>query len=200
MPVSYCSNVPAKFTYLCPRPNQSLASSSGSGQPSNMMDALNARFDKRISDKLRPTLTSRLAKKTVLLLDQILLPLPPLIPWCLPNPNPSMGPVAPAKAFVGQIFLNAITYPKSFPTNASKVVFAVLFMKDYTATRSQPYQQEVGEKGIWEQMLQPGIELRSFGSEYKIKERLWSCAQVDLNQGSFVREEDNMYIYCNKVR
>ncbi|KNZ59113.1 uncharacterized protein VP01_17g15 [Puccinia sorghi] len=34
-------------------------------------------------------------------------------------------------------------YPKRFPTNASKVVFAVLFMKDYAATWSQPYLDKV---------------------------------------------------------
>ncbi|KNZ45140.1 uncharacterized protein VP01_8445g1, partial [Puccinia sorghi] len=44
-----------------------------------------------------------------------------------------------AEAFVGQIGLHAITYPKRFPTNASKVAFTVSFMKDYAATWSQPF-------------------------------------------------------------
>ncbi|KNZ57117.1 uncharacterized protein VP01_2237g4, partial [Puccinia sorghi] len=43
-----------------------------------------------------------------------------------------------AKVFIGQIGLHAVTYPKRFPTNTSKVVFSVLFMRDYTATWSQP--------------------------------------------------------------
>ncbi|KNZ57264.1 uncharacterized protein VP01_219g10 [Puccinia sorghi] len=50
---------------------------------------------------------------------------------------------ATAKAFVGQIGLHAVTYPKQFPTNTSKVVFAVLFMKDYTETWSQLYLEKV---------------------------------------------------------
>ncbi|KNZ44301.1 uncharacterized protein VP01_92g6 [Puccinia sorghi] len=37
---------------------------------------------RRLSDKLRPASTPRLANKTP-------------TPWCLPNPNPSMGPVPP---------------------------------------------------------------------------------------------------------
>ncbi|KNZ48149.1 uncharacterized protein VP01_5876g1, partial [Puccinia sorghi] len=40
------------------------------------------------------------------------------------------------------IGLHAITY-KHFPTNARKVVFAVLFVKDYAATWSQPYLDKV---------------------------------------------------------
>ncbi|KNZ53659.1 uncharacterized protein VP01_3171g3 [Puccinia sorghi] len=48
-----------------------------------------------------------------------------------------------AKAFISQIGLHAFTYPKQFPTDARKVVFTVLFMKDYTATWSQPYMDKV---------------------------------------------------------
>ncbi|KNZ55149.1 uncharacterized protein VP01_2753g3 [Puccinia sorghi] len=41
--------------------------------------------------------------------------------------------------FVKQIGLHAFTYPKRFPNNSSKVVFAILFMKNYAANFSQPY-------------------------------------------------------------
>ncbi|KNZ48448.1 uncharacterized protein VP01_5667g2, partial [Puccinia sorghi] len=51
----------------------------------------------------------------------------------LAKPQPFDGARgAAAKAFVGQIGLHAVTYPKRFPTDTSKVVFAFLFMKDYT--------------------------------------------------------------------
>ncbi|KNZ59636.1 uncharacterized protein VP01_1690g7, partial [Puccinia sorghi] len=71
-----------------------------------------------------------------------------------PNPAPASNPIvlakpqpfdgtrgAAAEVFVGQIGLHAITYPKWFPTNTSKVVFPVLFMKYYAATWSQLYRQ-----------------------------------------------------------
>ncbi|KNZ46146.1 uncharacterized protein VP01_7516g1 [Puccinia sorghi] len=51
------------------------------------------------------------------------------------NPQPFDGTLgAAAKAFFSQIGLHAITYLKRFPTDTSKVVFAVFFMKDYIAT------------------------------------------------------------------
>ncbi|KNZ64332.1 uncharacterized protein VP01_10406g1 [Puccinia sorghi] len=62
----------------------------------------------------------------------------------LAKPQPFDGTRgAAAKAFVSQIGLHAITYPERFPTNTSKVLFAVSFMKDYTATWSQPYLDKV---------------------------------------------------------
>ncbi|KNZ45607.1 uncharacterized protein VP01_799g5 [Puccinia sorghi] len=62
---------------------------------------------------------------------------------CL-QPQPFYGTCGTAaEAFVGQIGLHAITYPESFPSNASKVAFSVSFMKDYTATWSQPYLDKV---------------------------------------------------------
>ncbi|KNZ61179.1 uncharacterized protein VP01_14414g1, partial [Puccinia sorghi] len=48
-----------------------------------------------------------------------------------------------AKSFVGQILLHAVTYPEQFPTDSSKVAFAVSFMTDYAATWSQPYLMKV---------------------------------------------------------
>ncbi|KNZ45289.1 uncharacterized protein VP01_8294g1 [Puccinia sorghi] len=45
---------------------------------------------------------------------------------------------AAAKSFVGQILLHTVN-PKKFPTDSSKVAFAVLFMTEYRATWSQPY-------------------------------------------------------------
>ncbi|KNZ51620.1 uncharacterized protein VP01_3885g4 [Puccinia sorghi] len=62
----------------------------------------------------------------------------------LAQPQPFNGTRgAAAKAFVGQIGLHAIAYPKRFPTDASQVEFAVLFMKDYTATWCQLYLDKV---------------------------------------------------------
>ncbi|KNZ60376.1 uncharacterized protein VP01_15632g1 [Puccinia sorghi] len=54
------------------------------------------------------------------------------------------------EAFVGQICLHTLTYPNQFPTDASKVVFTVSFMRDYAATWSQPYQQglPLGTSGL----------------------------------------------------
>ncbi|KNZ48473.1 uncharacterized protein VP01_5648g1, partial [Puccinia sorghi] len=46
---------------------------------------------------------------------------------------------AAAESFVGQILLHTVTYPEQFPTDSSKVAFAILFMTDYTETWSQPY-------------------------------------------------------------
>ncbi|KNZ46774.1 uncharacterized protein VP01_6975g1, partial [Puccinia sorghi] len=64
-------------------------------------------------------------------------PAPASNPMVLAKPQPFYGTCgAAAKAFVGQIGLHAITYPPCFPTDASKVAFAVLFMKDYAATYS----------------------------------------------------------------
>ncbi|KNZ63992.1 uncharacterized protein VP01_10782g1 [Puccinia sorghi] len=65
-------------------------------------------------------------------------------PMVLAKPQPierTRG--AAAEEFVLQIGLHAVTYPECFPTHASKVVFAVLFMKDHTATWSQPYLDKV---------------------------------------------------------
>ncbi|KNZ49627.1 uncharacterized protein VP01_4895g1 [Puccinia sorghi] len=60
-------------------------------------------------------------------------------PMVLSKPQPFDGTRgATTEAFVGKIGLHAITQPKRFPNNASKLVFTVLFMKDYTATWSQP--------------------------------------------------------------
>ncbi|KNZ62649.1 uncharacterized protein VP01_12421g2, partial [Puccinia sorghi] len=60
-----------------------------------------------------------------------------------PSPSLSTEPVVLAKSFVGQISLHTVTYSEQFPTNSSKVAFAVLFMTDYAATWSQPYLMKV---------------------------------------------------------
>ncbi|KNZ64397.1 uncharacterized protein VP01_10347g1, partial [Puccinia sorghi] len=59
-------------------------------------------------------------------------------------PSPLACPTS--KVFIGQIGLHSVTYPEQFPTDASKVVFAVSFMRDYTATWSQPYLDKVFHK------------------------------------------------------
>ncbi|KNZ49531.1 uncharacterized protein VP01_495g6 [Puccinia sorghi] len=66
-------------------------------------------------------------------------PAPSSNPIVLAKPQPFDGTRGADKAFVGQIGLHAITYPKRFPTDASEVAFLVLFMKDYAATWSQLY-------------------------------------------------------------
>ncbi|KNZ61407.1 uncharacterized protein VP01_14047g1, partial [Puccinia sorghi] len=60
-----------------------------------------------------------------------------------------------AESFVGQILLHAITYPDQFPTNSSKVAFAVSFMTDYAATWSQPYLTRVfnAEGAVFDEFL-----------------------------------------------
>ncbi|KNZ47088.1 uncharacterized protein VP01_669g5 [Puccinia sorghi] len=55
--------------------------------------------------------------------------------------NGALG--APAKSFVGQILLHTITYPNQFPTDSSKVAFAISFMTEYAETWSQPYLMKV---------------------------------------------------------
>ncbi|KNZ63491.1 uncharacterized protein VP01_11372g1, partial [Puccinia sorghi] len=50
---------------------------------------------------------------------------------------------AGAETFVGQILLHTVTYPESFPTNSSKVAFAVSFMTDYATSWYQPYLMKV---------------------------------------------------------
>ncbi|KNZ48864.1 uncharacterized protein VP01_535g6 [Puccinia sorghi] len=74
-------------------------------------------------------------------------PVPALLDSTAGQPNPASNPMVLAKpqpfdrtrctaaeVFVSQIGLHAVTYPKQFPTDTSKVVFTVSFMKDYTAT------------------------------------------------------------------
>ncbi|KNZ46259.1 uncharacterized protein VP01_7420g2 [Puccinia sorghi] len=54
-------------------------------------------------------------------------PAPASNPMVLAKPQPFDGTCgAAAEVFVGQIGLHAVTYPKSFPNEAGKVVFAVL--------------------------------------------------------------------------
>ncbi|KNZ49067.1 uncharacterized protein VP01_5230g1 [Puccinia sorghi] len=67
-------------------------------------------------------------------------PAPTSNPMVLAKPQPFNGTrSAAAEAFVGQIGLHAVTYPKQFPTDASKVVLAVSFMRNYTETWSQTW-------------------------------------------------------------
>ncbi|KNZ45753.1 uncharacterized protein VP01_7832g1, partial [Puccinia sorghi] len=120
----------------------SLASSSGSDH-CNIMDPLNARLDKmmRMMAKER---AQRLVMEETLQKTQS----PPQSHgWptislshslqCLPKPNPFMVPmVALQKRLLARL---AFMLPKHFLTETSKVVFDILFMKDYAVTYSQPY-------------------------------------------------------------
>ncbi|KNZ57329.1 uncharacterized protein VP01_2188g2 [Puccinia sorghi] len=58
----------------------------------------------------------------------------------LAKPQPFNGTRgAAAESCFGKILLHTITYPEKFPTDSRKVAFAILFMKDYAETWSQPY-------------------------------------------------------------
>ncbi|KNZ51619.1 uncharacterized protein VP01_3885g3 [Puccinia sorghi] len=114
------------------------------------MDALNARLDEvmRMMTKERAQcLTEEMLRRTQACLDAQQHPTP-----AQPNPAPTPSPIklakpqpfdgtrgTAAKVFVAQNALHVIIYPESFPTDASKVAFATLFMQDYTATWCQPY-------------------------------------------------------------
>ncbi|KNZ58745.1 uncharacterized protein VP01_186g8 [Puccinia sorghi] len=82
---------------------------------------------------------------------------------------------ATAKAFIGQIGLHAVTYPKRFPSNTSKVVFAVLFMRYYTETWSQPYLDKILKKlpVVFDEFL------NNFRSSF-FDQNCWHCAKVAL--------------------
>ncbi|KNZ49873.1 uncharacterized protein VP01_4730g2, partial [Puccinia sorghi] len=97
-------------------------------------------------------------------------------PIVLSKPQPFDGTCDIAsKAFVGQIGLHAITYPKRFPTDTSKVAFAVLFIKDYTATLSQLYLDKVfnGEPVVFNDLLND-LKYSFFDHNH------WHCAKVAL--------------------
>ncbi|KNZ49427.1 uncharacterized protein VP01_5015g1, partial [Puccinia sorghi] len=115
------------------------------------MDALNTRFDEvmRMMTKER---TQRLATEETLRQTQAHLDTQQHPAPTQPNPAPAPNPIklakpqpfegtcgAAAEVFFAQIALHAITYPEPFPTDASKVAFATLFMQDYAATWCQPY-------------------------------------------------------------
>ncbi|KNZ48143.1 uncharacterized protein VP01_5881g1 [Puccinia sorghi] len=71
-------------------------------------------------------------------------PAPTFNPMVIAKTQPFDGARgAASKVFIGQIGLHAVTYPKRFPNNVRKVVFAVLFMRDYTENWSQPYLDKV---------------------------------------------------------
>ncbi|KNZ54709.1 uncharacterized protein VP01_2876g2, partial [Puccinia sorghi] len=62
-------------------------------------------------------------------------PTPASNPMVISKPQPFDGTHgATSKPFMGKIGLHAFTYPKRFPMDASKIVFAVSFMRDYAAT------------------------------------------------------------------
>ncbi|KNZ63556.1 uncharacterized protein VP01_11293g1, partial [Puccinia sorghi] len=106
--------------------NHSHTSSSGSGQPSDTMDAPNSCLDELMCMMAKePGQQTPLSTKSCSF---------SYLQYYGSYQTPTHGTRgAAAKVFV-KIGLHAITYPKRFPTNISKVVFAVLFMKDYTAT------------------------------------------------------------------
>ena len=119
------------------------------------MDAIHNRLDE-VMRMLSDERTQRLATEETLRQTQARLdatPAPPLptIPTThAPAPAPSTIVLAKpqafngtrgalAESFVSQIGLHAITYPKRFRDDASKVAFAVSFMTDYASTWAQPY-------------------------------------------------------------
>ncbi|KNZ58222.1 uncharacterized protein VP01_1973g2 [Puccinia sorghi] len=105
------------------------------------MDTLNAHLDKMM---LQACLDATAAQQNLAPAQKMPAPAPASKPIVLAKPQPFDGTRGTAaEVFVGQIGLHAITYPKNFPTDAIKVMFAVLFMKDYTATLSQLYLDKV---------------------------------------------------------
>ncbi|KNZ44241.1 uncharacterized protein VP01_937g1 [Puccinia sorghi] len=126
--------------------NHSPISSPESENFPGAMDALNACLNKMMrmlaEERAQQLATEEHLCKTQ---PQCRTPAPP--PTSSPNsmvlakPQPFNGTHgAAAEPFVGQILLH--TYPKQFPTNSSKVDFAVI-MTDCTATWSQSYMMKV---------------------------------------------------------
>ncbi|KNZ55410.1 uncharacterized protein VP01_268g1 [Puccinia sorghi] len=123
------------------------------------MDMLNARLDELMcmmgKENAQQLATEKTLRKTQASLNTTAdqqNPAPALALALAPASNPMMLSKpqtfdgtrgAAAEVFAGQIGLHAVTYPERFPTDASKVVFTVLFMKDYAATWSQPYLEKV---------------------------------------------------------
>ncbi|KNZ44438.1 uncharacterized protein VP01_9169g1 [Puccinia sorghi] len=97
------------------------------------MDALNARLEEMMPGQQNPTHVQTMPAPA---------PASNLMVRAKPQPFDGTHGTA-AEVFVGQIGLHAVTYPELFPTDARKVVFAVLFMKDYAATWSQLYLDKV---------------------------------------------------------
>ncbi|KNZ61728.1 uncharacterized protein VP01_13670g1 [Puccinia sorghi] len=106
------------------------------------MDVLNTRLDEvmRMVTKER---TQHLATEETLRQTQAHLNTQQHPAPAQPNPAPAPNLIkltkpqlfdgtrgSAAKVFVAQISLHVITYPEQFPTNASKVAFATLFMRD----------------------------------------------------------------------
>ncbi|KNZ58424.1 hypothetical protein VP01_1931g1 [Puccinia sorghi] len=108
--------------------NNSPASISSSGQPSEKMDALNARLDEMM--RMMAKEPAQLAMEETLQQTQARLD----ATAGQQNPAPAQPTPTPASASNPMIGLHAINYPKRFPTDARKVVFIVSFMKDYAAT------------------------------------------------------------------
>ncbi|KNZ48336.1 uncharacterized protein VP01_5743g2, partial [Puccinia sorghi] len=86
-----------------------------------------------------------------------------------------------SKAFVGQIGLHAVTYPGRVPSDTRKVVFTVLFMKDYAATWSQPQLDKVfnGEPVVFNNFLNY-FRSRLFDHNpwHRAKVALWNLRQT----------------------
>ncbi|KNZ60026.1 uncharacterized protein VP01_1624g2 [Puccinia sorghi] len=105
------------------------------------MDALNARLDKMMR-MLAKERTKQLATGENLHQTQARLNATPKLHCPSQAPTFQQNPSV-VESFVGQILLHTVTYPEQFPTNSSKVAFAILFMTDYAATWSQPYLMKV---------------------------------------------------------
>ncbi|KNZ61566.1 uncharacterized protein VP01_13842g1 [Puccinia sorghi] len=87
------------------------------------------------------------------LLNQIPLPHPTRL--SLPNHNPLTAPTAPLPRCSLPKFLYTRSPTQSVSTDASKVAFAALFMRDYAATWCQPYLNRIfnGEPLDWTDFL-----------------------------------------------
>lgn len=135
------------------------------------MDALNARLDEMMrmltEEREQRRATEETLRQTQARLDAATSQQNPTLPQQVPpppaptslvlaKPQPFKGSRgALAEAFIGQIYLHTVTYPERFPTDSSKVAFAVSFMTDYAATWSQPYLNKVcsGEAVVFSEFI-----------------------------------------------
>ncbi|KNZ63536.1 uncharacterized protein VP01_11306g1, partial [Puccinia sorghi] len=125
---------------------------SGSDTPPNAMEALNSRLDK-VMRKVTKERTQHLATEETLRRTQARLDTQQHPSPAQPNPAPAPNPIKLTKPqpFDGTRGAAA----ERFPTDASKVAFTTLFMRDYTATWCQPYLNRIfnGEPLDWTDFL-----------------------------------------------
>ncbi|KNZ49249.1 uncharacterized protein VP01_5126g1, partial [Puccinia sorghi] len=134
-PVSYCSNVPAKFMYLRPHPNNSPVSSADSETNPGTM------YLDEVMRMLAEEHTQRLATEETLRQTQARLD----AAAGTPSPIPTSIVLAKPQPYNG-----------TRGATADKVAFAISFMTDYAATLSQPNIQFTSLHKMQEMALKAG--------------------------------------------